>query len=86
MSDRFVEPGDFLRFQYFQLSYNFKPEKLKKYGFSSLRLSASGNNLIFWTKYSGVDPEHSQSGLNPCVDNSQTPRSRSFTFSLNFGF
>ena len=86
MSDRYVEPGDFLRFQYFQLSYNFKPEKLKRYGLSSLRLSASGNNLIFWTKYSGVDPEHSSSGMNPCVDNSQTPRSRSFTFSLNFGF
>ncbi len=86
MSDRFVEPGDFLRFQYFQLSYNVKPEKLKKVGLSSLRISASGNNLIFWTKYSGVDPEHSQSGLNPCVDDSQTPRSRSFTFSLNFGF
>lgn len=86
MSDRYVEPGDFLRFQYFQLSYNFKPEKLKKYGFSTLRISASGNNLIFWSKYSGVDPEHNQSGMNPCVDDSQTPRSRSFTFSLNFGF
>lgn len=86
MSDRYVEPGDYLRFQYFQLSYSFKPEKLKRYGLSSLRLSASGNNLIFWSKYSGVDPEHSQSGFAPCVDNSQTPRSRSFTLSINVGF
>ena len=86
VSDRYVEPGDFLRFQYFQLSYSVKPEKLKKIGFSSLNISASGNNLIFWSKYSGVDPEHSCSGMSPCIDNSQTPRSRSFTFSLNFGF
>lgn len=86
VSDRYVEPGDFLRFQYFQLAYSVKPEKLKKIGLSSLRISASGNNLIFWTKYSGVDPEHSASGMSPCVDNSSTPRSRSFTFSLNFGF
>ena len=86
ISDRYVEPGDFLRFQYFQLSYNFKAEKLKKIGLSSLRMSASGNNLFFWTKYSGVDPEHSASGFSPCVDNSQTPRSRSFTLSLNVGF
>ena len=86
VSDRYVEPGDFLRFQYFQLSYSVPAEKLKKIGMSSMRISASGNNLIFWTKYSGVDPEHSASGMNPCVDNSQTPRSRSFTFSLNFGF
>lgn len=86
VSDRYVEPGDFLRFQYFQLSYSVAPEKLKKIGLSSLRIAASGNNLIFWTKYSGVDPEHSSSGMDPCYDNSQTPRSRSFTFSLNFGF
>lgn len=86
MSDRYVEPGDFLRFQYFQIAYSVAPEKLKKIGFSSLRISASGNNLIFWSKYSGVDPEHSASGYSPAIDRSQTPRSRSFTFSLNFGF
>lgn len=86
VSDRYVEPGDFLRFQYFQLSYSVPAEKLKKIGMSSLRISASGNNLIFWSKYSGVDPEHSAGGMSPCIDNSQTPRSRSFTFSLDFGF
>ena len=86
VSDRYVEPGDFCRFQYLQLSYSVKPEKLKKLGLSTLRISASGNNLIFWTKYSGTDPEHSAYGYSPCTDSSQTPRSRSFTFSLNFGF
>ena len=86
ISDRYVEPGDFLRFQYFQLSYSVKAEKLKKIGLRSLRFYASGNNLIFWSKYSGTDPEKSQSGMNPCVDYSQTPRSRSFTFGINLGF
>ena len=86
ISDRYVEPGDFLRFQYFQLSYAVSAKKLKQFGLSSLRLSASGNNLFFWTKYSGVDPEHSAGGFSPCIDNSQTPRSQSFTFSLNLGF
>ena len=86
VSDRYVEPGDFLRFQYFQLGYSFPAEKLKRYGLSSLRLAASGNNLIFWTKYKGVDPDHSASGFSPCSDSSQTPRSRSFTISLNVGF
>lgn len=86
ISDRYVENGDFLRFNYFQLSYSVPAKKLKKYGLSSLRFSASGNNLLFFTKYSGVDPEHSASGFNPCYDDSQTPRSRSFTISVNFGF
>ena len=86
VSDRYVEPGDYLRFQYFQLGYNFKTEKIRKWGLSSLRLAASGNNLIFWSKYSGVDPDHSASGFTPSYDSSQTPRSRSFTVSLNVGF
>ncbi len=86
ISDRYVEPGDYLRFQYFQIGYNFKAEKLKRYGLSSLRIAASGNNLIFWSKYTGTDPDHSASGYYPTTDNSQTPRSRSFTLSLNVGF
>ncbi len=86
VSDRYVEPGDYLRFQYFQIGYNFPAEKLKKYGLSQLRIAASGNNLIFWSKYKGVDPDHSASGYSPCVDSNQTPRSRSFTLSLNVGF
>ena len=69
-----------------QLSYSFDPKKIQKYGLSNLRLSASANNLIFWTKYSGVDPEHNQSGYSPCYDNAQTPRSRSFNVSLSVGF
>lgn len=86
ISDRYVEPGDYLRFNYMQLSYSFDPKKIQKYGLSNLRLSASANNLIFWTKYSGVDPEHNQSGYSPCYDNAQTPRSRSFNVSLSVGF
>lgn len=86
ISDRYVEKGDFLRFQYFQISYSVPAEKLKKYGLSSLRLSASGNNLFFWTKYTGTDPEHSASGFSPCTDSNSTPRPRSFTVSVNFGF
>ncbi len=85
-SDRYVEKGDFVRLQYLQLSYRFETAKLKRFGINSLRLSASGNNLWFWTRYHGVDPEHSQSGYSPCIDDSQTPRSRSFTVSLNIGF
>ena len=85
-SDRYVEPGDFLRFNYLQLAYSFDPAKLKKYGISQLRFSLTGNNLFCWSKYSGVDPEKSASGYSPCIDNSQTPRTRSFTFSFNIGF
>ena len=86
VSDRYVENGDYLRFQYMQLGYDLDPKKIKKAGFSTIRFTASINNLFVWSKYTGADPDHSQSGYSPCVDNDTTPRSRSFTAGVVVGF
>ena len=86
VSDRNVEDGDYLRLQYIQLRYNFDPAKLKKIGVRSLSLSATINNVFCLSKYTGVDPEVSVGGLGIAVDNSKTPRARSFTCSANLGF
>lgn len=85
-SDRYVEDGDYLRLQYVQLSYDFDAKKLKKYGINNLKLFASINNLWCWTKYTGVDPDVSPQGFAVCTDNSRTPRTKSFTCSVNLGF
>ena len=85
-SDRYVESGNYLRWQYLQLRYSFDAKKLKKAGFSSLAMALSVNNILCWSKYSGADPDHTQSGYGPCIDGNQTPRSKSFTFNLSFGF
>ena len=85
-SDRYVENGNYLRLQYVQLSYDFEPKVLKKYGIRNLKLFASLNNLWCWTKYTGVDPDVSPQGFSVCTDNSRTPRSKSFTCSINLGF
>ena len=85
-SDRFVEDGDYLRFQYLRLSYNFDSKMIKKIGLNSLRMSASANNLWVWTKYTGTDPDITTSGWGQAIDYAQTPRSKSFTLSLNVGF
>lgn len=85
-SDRYVEKGDYLRLQYCQLNYNVPAKFCKQCGFSSLRLSASANNLFCWTKYTGVDPEVSYGAWGVCYDNSKTPRPKSFTLSVNLGF
>lgn len=85
-SDRYVEDGDYLRLQYIQMKYNFDPKKLKKIGVRNLYLSATINNVFCWTKYTGVDPEVSTGGYAVATDNSKTPRSRSFTCSVNLGF
>lgn len=85
-SDRYVESGDFVRFQNLQVSYNFPAKSIKKWGLRQLQLYFSMNNLYCWTKYSGVDPEVATGGWGVATDNSQTPRAKSFTASLNIGF
>src|SRR5574344_680049 len=85
-SDRYVEDGSFLRFQYCQLGYKFDSKFLKQIGLNRLTLYASANNLFCWSKYSGTDPEHNSGSWGICYDNSQTPRSKSFTLSLNVQF
>ena len=85
-SDRFVEDASFLRLNYMQLAYNFKPASLKKAGISSLRFNLTLNNVFCITKYSGADPEIVQAGFAPAGDNSRTPRSRSFTFGASIQF
>lgn len=85
-SDRYVEDGSFVRFQNLQVSYNFPKKQIKKWGLENLQIYASMNNLYCWTKYSGVDPEVSTGGWGVATDDSQTPRSKSFTATLSVGF
>ena len=85
-SDRFVEDGGFVRFQNLQLAYNFTKKQIKSLGLNQLQIYGSLNNLFLWTKYSGVDPEVSPKGYGVAEDNSQTPRSKQFTVTLNVGF
>ena len=85
-SDRFVEDASYVRLSYVQLSYSFDPTKLKKIGIKQLNLYASIDNAYFWTRYSGLDPEVPYGGGGYAVDNSNTPRSRSYTLSLSLGF
>ncbi len=85
-SSRYVEDGSFVRFNNLQLAYNFDNKMIKKWGLNNLQVYLSVNNLWLWTKYSGTDPEISIGGWGVATDSSQTPRSKSFTASINIGF
>ena len=86
VSSRFVEDGSFLRFNNLQISYSVPKKALKKYGLTSLSAYVTMNNLFCWTKYSGIDPEIAAGTNTPATDGATTPRSKSFTASLSFGF
>jgi iron complex outermembrane receptor protein len=80
-SNRYVENASYVRLDNATLGYSFPP--LIK-GIRSLRLYVAGNNLALITKYRGIDPEISLSGLTPGIDNKDYyPRTRAFLVGLN---
>jgi TonB-linked SusC/RagA family outer membrane protein len=86
ISDRFVESGSYLRCSYIQLSYSLSRKQLKWIGLNHISVYLSANNPFILTKYTGVDPDISQSGYNPAIDYAQTPRSRSYTLGVTVDF
>jgi TonB-linked SusC/RagA family outer membrane protein len=84
ISDRFLESGSYLRMDNATLGYTFKT---KSTAFKSIRAYVSGTNLFIITKYRGVDPEVSLSGLTPGIDNNNFyPKTRTFLLGLNASF
>ena len=73
-SDRTVHNAGFLRFQQFQIGYNFNSDIMKKAGLSNLRCYFSGSNLfVIAPSWPEPDPE-----------NITTPTT--FTFGVNVSF
>ncbi len=57
ISDRHVENAGFLRFQNFQIGYNFSGNIIGKLGVNNLRCYVSGTNLFVISPYNDLDPE-----------------------------
>jgi len=91
VSTRFLEKGDFVRFQNATLGYNVP---LSGDGtFKSLRFSLTGQNLFLITDYSGIDPEVTVatgtlgSGVpTRGIDWAAFPNPRTITFGINASF
>ena len=85
-SDRYVEDGSFWRIKNITVNYALPAKMLKKYSVTQFNLYLTINDLLTFTKYSGVDPEVGYGNLGVSTDNSQTPRSKSFTAGITVGF
>ena len=88
-SDRYVEPGDFLRLNNFKVGYRLNQRLCNKLGLRSLNMALSARKLLTFTRYTGQDPEVGQNASDPFwigVDNANTPPPKTFTFSLSVGF
>ncbi len=91
-SSRVVEDGSYLRLKTASLAYSIPARYIKKLYLSTLSLNISAQNLLTWTKYTGMDPEVSTrvSGagavLTPGFDYSPYPQARTMVFGLNASF
>ncbi|AMM52762.1 membrane protein [Rufibacter sp. DG15C] len=89
LSDRFVEDGSYLRVKTLTLSYDLPGTLLSKVKMSSVRLYATGENLLTLTNYSGFDPEVNAFGgsnLVQGIDFGTYPQTRNLIIGLNISF
>ncbi|HEY6975826.1 MAG TPA: TonB-dependent receptor [Chitinophagaceae bacterium] len=86
-SARWLENGSYVRLRNVELGYNLPGSLLRKITFSSARIFVSGQNLFTVTKYKGLDPDVTGSGvLLRGFDNGNWPSSRIISFGLQFEF
>ncbi|NSL90974.1 SusC/RagA family TonB-linked outer membrane protein [Chitinophaga solisilvae] len=86
-SDRFLENGDYLRLKTLQLGYTVPLSLLNRIHCNRLRIYASGQNLLTFTKYSGLDPEVGRTGISSIgVDRVLYPQTKTIMAGVQLSF
>ncbi len=101
VSNRYIEDGSFLRLRSLTVGYNFPISIRTKLGnLTNLRLYATANNMLTFTKYTGYDPEIGSgfrqdpnagdpsqgANLNRNIDNANYPIAKSFIGGIQVTF
>lgn len=82
MDSRFLEDASFLRLKNIMLSYTLPQHLLAKSKvLGNARIYLQAQNLLTWTKFSGIDPESSSN-----VYKAQYPMSRQYTCGIELTF
>ncbi len=80
VSSYYLEDGSFIRLDNLSIGYNVKNAP----GFKNIRVYFASNNLLTFTKYSGIDPETGFSGTEFGLDQFNVyPKTRTLTFGIN---
>ena len=85
-SSYFVEDGSYLKLRNIQIGFTFPFRMLETMRIRKLRFYANANNLLTFTKYSGLDPEIAGSNTSRGVDFGLYPQVRSYTIGLDLHF
>jgi TonB-linked SusC/RagA family outer membrane protein len=92
-SSRFIEDGSYLRLKNLQIGYTFPSKLFGNSGIKGLRIYITGQNLLTFTKYTGLDPEmHVSDNVNKeqnvsdvaaGIDWGTYPSAKSYVLGLN---
>ncbi|MFD1468329.1 SusC/RagA family TonB-linked outer membrane protein [Hymenobacter caeli] len=92
-SDRFLEDGSYARLKSLTLGYNLPAALATKAHLRTVRIYAQAQNLVTFTKYSGLDPEVStftaasaSGNTSPGTDFFTYPQARTITGGVTLGF
>lgn len=88
ISSRFVEDGSYMRVKTVTLSYVFSRQLADRLHVRNARIYLTAQNLLTFTRYSGMDPEVNYTGDNNLLratDFFTYPQARSFSVGLNLG-
>jgi TonB-dependent starch-binding outer membrane protein SusC len=86
-SDRWLEDGSYLRLRNIEIAYMLSKKTLSRVRMKESRIFISGQNLLTFTKYKGLDPDIT--GVNIFergLDNGQYPALRIIAAGIRFGF
>jgi len=88
VSDRFIEDGSFIRLKNLQVGYTIPGATSSRLGLGVCRVYVSAQNLLTFTRYSGLDPEIGQIGssLELGIDKGFYPQARIFLGGINVNF
>jgi hypothetical protein len=89
-SSRYISDGSYMRLKNVTLAYDLPASWFKKSGVRSLRLYATGTNLLTFTKYKGWDPEvtadYVADNITYGIDFYSAPQPKSIIGGIRIGF
>ena len=89
VSSYYIEDGSYLRVKNVTLAYDIVHPKLRKIGIHKIQPYFTAQNLLTFTKYSGLDPELNFAGNSSVVqgvDWGTYPNVRTYIIGLNIEF
>ena len=86
-SDRWLESGSYVRVRNVELGYTFDSNLLSSVGLGNARVYISGQNLLTFTKYSGLDPDVTGNGIyERGADTGNWPSNRVYSAGIQLEF